>query len=126
MRNPGLRATPGMAGRIVPAYHRGPGGTLQADSPLVTVDYTPAGRMLSGGGGLLSTVGDYLRFAQMLLNGGELEGRRILKPETAALMLRNHLPAPLNPIASPSPYWPPGKNGIRSGGPVRLRSRAQG
>ncbi len=122
MRNTGFRATPGMDGHIVTAYHRGPGGTLQADSPLVTVDYTPEGRMLSGGGGLLSTVGDYLRFAQMLLNGGELEGRRILKPETAALMLRNHLPAALTPIASPSPDWPPGKNGFGYGGAVRLDS----
>jgi len=40
----------------------------------------------SGGGGLVSTLGDYARFCQMLANGGELEGRRILQPETVKLM----------------------------------------
>ena len=47
----------------------------------------------SGGGGLLSTAGDFARFAQMILNGGELDGVRILEPETVALMRLNHLPA---------------------------------
>jgi CubicO group peptidase (beta-lactamase class C family) len=47
----------------------------------------------SGGGGLVSTAGDFARFAQMILNKGSLEGARILKPETVALMTRNHLPA---------------------------------
>ncbi|NQE64984.1 serine hydrolase [Caulobacter sp. RHG1] len=46
----------------------------------------------SGGGGLVSTAGDFARFAQMILNKGSLEGVRILKPETVALMTRNHLP----------------------------------
>ncbi len=45
----------------------------------------------SGGGGLVSTNADYARFAQMLLNGGELEGKRILKPETVKLMRTNML-----------------------------------
>jgi CubicO group peptidase (beta-lactamase class C family) len=47
----------------------------------------------SGGGGLLSTAGDFARFAQMILNGGDLDGVRILEPETVALMRQNHLPA---------------------------------
>ena len=47
--------------------------------------------IFSGGGGLAGTALDYLRVAQMLLNGGELDGARILKPETVALMTRNHL-----------------------------------
>jgi CubicO group peptidase (beta-lactamase class C family) len=45
----------------------------------------------SGGGGLVSTAADYLRFSQMLLNGGELDGVRILGPETVELMIRDHL-----------------------------------
>lgn len=45
-----------------------------------------------GGGGLLSTAGDFARFAQMILNRGELDGVRILKPESVALMTQNHLP----------------------------------
>ncbi|MGD9645863.1 MAG: serine hydrolase domain-containing protein [Pirellulales bacterium] len=54
--------------------------------------------LLSGGGGLISTADDYLRFAQMMLNRGELDGARILRPETVDLMTRNHLPDKLVPI----------------------------
>jgi CubicO group peptidase (beta-lactamase class C family) len=49
----------------------------------------------AGGAGLVSTVHDYFRFAQMLLNGGELDGVRILSPHTVRLMMSNHLPAAL-------------------------------
>ena len=45
----------------------------------------------SGGGGMVGTIGDYARFAQMLLNGGTFEGRRYLKPETIALMASDHI-----------------------------------
>ena len=54
--------------------------------------YRPRPTLFSGGGGLVSTASDYLRFAQMLLNGGELDGKRILKPETVKLMHTNQLP----------------------------------
>ncbi len=47
---------------------------------------------LSGAGGLVSTSGDYLRFSQMLLGGGELGGRRIIGRKTLELMTGNHLP----------------------------------
>jgi CubicO group peptidase (beta-lactamase class C family) len=47
----------------------------------------------SGGGGMVATAGDYLRFAQMLLNGGELDGVRVLSEEAVAEMTSNHLPA---------------------------------
>ncbi|KAA9151678.1 beta-lactamase family protein [Amycolatopsis acidicola] len=46
----------------------------------------------SGGGGLVSTAGDYHRFTQFLLHGGELDGTRLLSPRTVALMASNHLP----------------------------------
>jgi CubicO group peptidase (beta-lactamase class C family) len=49
------------------------------------------GRYFSGGAGLSSTVGDYWRFLQMLLNGGELGGVRLLKPETVERMTRNQI-----------------------------------
>jgi CubicO group peptidase (beta-lactamase class C family) len=48
-------------------------------------------RFFSGGGGLVSTAGDYARFLQMTLNGGELDGVRLLKPETVADMTSNHI-----------------------------------
>jgi CubicO group peptidase (beta-lactamase class C family) len=52
-----------------------------------------------GGHGLFSTATDYLRFAQMLLNRGELEGERIISPAIAGLMHSNHLPASLMPYS---------------------------
>jgi CubicO group peptidase (beta-lactamase class C family) len=58
-------------------------------------DYTTQPTMASGGGGLVTTAEDYYRFAQMLANGGELDGKRILSPETVKLMTSNHLPANL-------------------------------
>ncbi len=54
----------------------------------------------SGGGGLYSTAGDYLRFAQMLLNGGELDGTRILSRKTIELMTQNHIAH----LANPHPF----------------------
>ncbi|MGI8492129.1 MAG: serine hydrolase domain-containing protein [Acidimicrobiales bacterium] len=47
---------------------------------------------LSGGGGLVGSAADYLRFAHMLQNGGELDGARLLGPRTVSYMTRNHLP----------------------------------
>jgi CubicO group peptidase (beta-lactamase class C family) len=58
-------------------------------------DYTSQPTMPSGGGGLVSTAEDYYRIAQMLANGGELNGTRILAPSTVKLMTSNHLPAAL-------------------------------
>ncbi|MDQ2944769.1 MAG: beta-lactamase family protein [Acidobacteriota bacterium] len=55
-------------------------------------DPTAKPAVFSGGGGMLSTAGDYARFCQMLLNGGELEGVRILSPKTVALMTSDQLP----------------------------------
>ena len=57
----------------------------------MVLDITKPPVVASGGGGLVSTNADYARFAQMLLNGGELEGHRILKPETVKLMRTNML-----------------------------------
>ena len=54
-------------------------------------DYKSQPTMPSGGGGMVSTAQDYMRFAQMLLNGGELDGVRILAPATVQLMSSNHL-----------------------------------
>ncbi len=53
--------------------------------------YTPGSQAESGGGGLVSTLHDYVRFTQMLLNKGELDGQRILKPETVDYMMQNHI-----------------------------------
>jgi CubicO group peptidase (beta-lactamase class C family) len=57
--------------------------------PLMNVSERPAND--SGGAGAVSTAADYLRFAQMLANGGELDGERILSPTTVRLMASDHL-----------------------------------
>ena len=75
--------------RFATLYRQTRGGELRA---LPFGEYLQAPRLLSGGGGLVSTAMDYLRFCQMLLNGGELDGARVLRPETVALMLDNQLP----------------------------------
>ena len=64
------------------------------DSPFLKVP-----KMLSGGGGTVSTARDYIRFCQMLLNGGELNGTRLLQEATVADMTKNHLPSSAYPIS---------------------------
>src|SRR5581483_4925530 len=67
------------------------GGMMLFDDPQ-TSPYLEPPRLLSGGGGLVSTAGDYLRFTRMLLEGGSLDGHQILSPKTIELMTMNHLP----------------------------------
>ena len=72
-------------------------GRVVENGKLVPGDFGPIGvpttapAFISGGGGLISTAGDYLRFAQMLANGGSLEGRQYLSPVTVALMTSNQV-----------------------------------
>jgi CubicO group peptidase (beta-lactamase class C family) len=63
-------------------------------------------KMESGGGGMVSTIGDYSKFAAMLLNGGTLDGRRYLSPKTIAYMGSNHV-GPGSGV-TPGPYYLPG------------------
>jgi CubicO group peptidase (beta-lactamase class C family) len=79
--------------RFATLYNEDPKGELVADAPggAQPTDYATQPSMPSGGGGMVSTAQDYLRFAQMLLNGGELDGTRILAPTTVQLMTSNHL-----------------------------------
>ena len=66
--------------------------SLQPSPSLLGGDHESPPALANGGGGLVSTVTDYARFAQMLLNGGELDGRRIVSAEALRLMMTNHLP----------------------------------
>jgi CubicO group peptidase (beta-lactamase class C family) len=61
-------------------------------------DYRHDPAFCSGGGGLVSTTADYLRFCLMLLNGGQLDGVRLLSPKTVELMRTDHLPPGHGPI----------------------------
>jgi CubicO group peptidase (beta-lactamase class C family) len=79
--------------RFATLYASGQNGELVVNQePGITADdYATQPSLPSGGGGMVSTAEDYLRFAQMLLNGGELDGVRILAPATVQLMTANHL-----------------------------------
>ena len=61
--------------------------------------------LYSGGAGLTSTIGDYARFCQMLLNGGDLDGARMLSPKTVAYMRTNQLPGNRDMAAMGQPVW---------------------
>ncbi len=73
--------------------------------------------LLNGGGGLVGTTPDYLRFVQMLVGGGELDGRRILSRKTLELMTTNHLPGAgeLADFALPGAYGEVGFSGAGFG-----------
>jgi CubicO group peptidase (beta-lactamase class C family) len=82
-------------GRVAALYTPGAGALRRLDQ-MGRIAHRPP-RVLSGGGGLISTAADYHRFTQMLLDrpdspGGELDGVRLLGPRTVAYMTRNHLP----------------------------------
>ena len=82
--------------RFVTLYRAGAKGELMADgTPGAPADYAKQPTMASGGGGMVSTAEDYYRFAQMLANGGELDGVRILSPASVQLMTANHVPQSL-------------------------------
>ncbi|RAK59231.1 serine hydrolase [Phenylobacterium hankyongense] len=78
--------------RFAACYSATPQGGLKLQDDPQASPYLAAPKLLSGGGGLVSTAADYLRFANMLVNGGELDGARILAPKTLRLMASNHLP----------------------------------
>jgi CubicO group peptidase (beta-lactamase class C family) len=93
MTDTGFTVPADKVGRFAANYVRLPGSTEATimddpeDSP-----YARPKTLFSGGGGLVSTAADYLRFAEMLRRGGELDGKRLLGPRTVAYMTRNHLP----------------------------------
>lgn len=76
--------------RFAELYFRNPGTKQLAKMPSPSLKTRPD--FLGGGGGLCGTAADYLRFAQMLMNRGELDGARILGSRTVDYMTTNHLP----------------------------------
>jgi CubicO group peptidase (beta-lactamase class C family) len=96
MKDTAFYTGPERASRLAALYVGDPkGGGLAEASTLFgeqAPDYTKPPLMESGGGGLVSSTTDYARFCQMLLNGGELDGVRILSPATVQLMGTNVIP----------------------------------
>lgn len=87
MDNTAFRISDGMRQRLAKIHHRGADGTLTPDTGL---ELTQEPEFEMGGGGLYSTVGDYLKFVRMILNQGRSDnGEAVLKPETVALMSKN-------------------------------------
>lgn len=88
MTSTGFELDASMRERHVRQAQRGEDGRLSHPEPVGTVGEP---ELEMGGGGLFSTVRDYARFCRMILNGGELEGVRVLQPETVATMSRNQM-----------------------------------
>ena len=78
---------------------------LKLQEPAATSRYLRPTKLFSGGGGLTGTIGDYARFCQMLLNGGELDGERLLSPITVNYMRSNQLPDNADMAAMGQPVW---------------------
>ncbi len=78
--------------RLAAVYAKGADGKLvrQPDKAAQAMNFGPR-RLTMGGAGLVASIDDYMRFARMLLNGGELDGVRILKPSTVRMMATNAL-----------------------------------
>jgi CubicO group peptidase (beta-lactamase class C family) len=92
MADTGFSVRSGEEKRLAACYALTPGGrTILQDDPELSTFLKPPS-LVSGGGGLVGTAQDYLRFARMLLNGGEADGRRYIGRKTLELMTSNHLP----------------------------------
>ncbi len=116
MKDTGFDVPPEKMSRLAKLYEIGPNGSLREVARPPYGTYAEPGRgFASGGGGLFSTAGDYLRFAQMLLNGGKLDGRQILGRKTVELMTANHLTFLPNPALDGNQ-----SEGFGLGGSVRI------
>lgn len=92
MVDTGFFVPEGQRARFTACYALTPSGKVVLQDDPEKSRYLTDPSLKSGGGGLVSTADDYMRFCRMLLNGGELDGARLLSPKTIALMTINHLP----------------------------------
>jgi CubicO group peptidase (beta-lactamase class C family) len=92
MVDTGFYVPPEKHDRFAANYERTPDKKLRLIDDPVKGIFSQPGTFFSGGGGLVSTASDYFRFCQMVLNGGELNGVRILGRKTVEYMTTNHLP----------------------------------
>jgi CubicO group peptidase (beta-lactamase class C family) len=116
MSDTGFHVPAEKAHRFAACYSADPPGkmTLQ-DDPTKSSFLSPPS-LVSGGGGLCSTAGDYLTFCRALLNGGELGGVRLIGPKTLKLMTSNHLPGGVDlPALSRSMFSEASYNGVGFG-----------
>ncbi|HWT64569.1 MAG TPA: serine hydrolase domain-containing protein [Terracidiphilus sp.] len=97
MKDAGFYVPDEKRARFATVYWVDPKGGLSATGPQLVNkrDYDHEPTMPSGGGGMVSTIEDYFRFAQMLGNSGALNGKRVLAPASVRLMSSNHVPPEL-------------------------------
>ncbi len=91
MADTAFHVSPGNLPRFAANYGRDAKGALKLIDDPVTSKFAAPRKICSGGGGLCGTAGDYMRFCQMMLNRGELDGVRLLGLKTVDLMTANHL-----------------------------------
>jgi CubicO group peptidase (beta-lactamase class C family) len=117
MVDTGFSVTDENAGRFAALYRRNAAKELVLLDDPQTSRYREHPELLSGGGGLVSTAADYLRFCHMLAGGGEVDGVRVLAPKTVELMRTNHLPGDgdLRRYALPGGYGEVGFDGMGFG-----------
>jgi CubicO group peptidase (beta-lactamase class C family) len=100
--------------RFASCYQPKEGGGLKVQDDAGESTYAAPPSLESGGGGLVSTAHDYMRFCRMMLQGGSLDGAQILSPKTVALFSLNHLPGnrELADMAPPGLFSEAGYSGI--------------
>jgi CubicO group peptidase (beta-lactamase class C family) len=89
MSDTSFNLSPSQRARLASVHQRGPDGALAP----IEFGMPEEPEFLMGGGGLYGTAGDYLKFAQMIMRGGTLNGTSVLRPETVDLMSQNHIGA---------------------------------
>lgn len=114
MTDSGFWCPPEKIDRFASCYMPRPGGGLQTQDDFGKSTYAAPPSLESGGGGMVSTAHDYLRFCAMMLNGGTLDGVQILSPKTVALFSLNYLPdnKELADMAPPGNFSELGYSGI--------------
>ena len=101
MRDTGFHVPEGQGDRLASSYVQADDGGLALVDPAGESRFLEPAITLSGGGGLVSTAADYLRFVRMLRGHGTLEGARILGRKSVELMTTNHLPGDLADMGRP-------------------------
>lgn len=117
MDDTGFHVPADRASRLTACYQTLPdGGRAVQDDPQ-TSPYLHKPSFLSGGGGLLSTTGDFMRFCRMILGRGELDGVRLIAPMTLGLMAANHIPGgrDIAEVSTPSMFSEAGYAGVGFG-----------
>src|SRR5439155_2646888 len=91
MNDTGFDVPESKMNRLARTYKNGPDGKFVEEKPIIETWPEPGRGIEAGGAGIFSTAGDFARFAQMLCNGGTMEGKRILGRKTIEWMTANHM-----------------------------------